>query len=364
MTLNQTPLYPLYKEYGAKTVEFGGWDMPVQFSSINQEHEAVRQRAGLFDVSHMGEFEVRGADARAFVQYMVTNDVSKMTPGMALYSPMVYPHGGCVDDLLVYCFSDEHFDIVVNAGNIDKDFAWLSEHTSNFNVTLQDKSADVALLAIQGPHAVQIVQSLTPTPIDTLASFRFATVSLVGVPVVVSRTGYTGEDGYELYVPSSHAAELWRQLMSAGTELGLEPCGLGCRDTLRLEARLPLYGHELTESITPLEAGLGMFVKLEAGDFIGRASLLEQKTEGVQRKLVGIQLLDRGIPRAGYPVYQDGKQVGEMTSGTLSPTLKLPLGLAIVESSLAVIDTELDVEIRGKFIKAKVIKAPFYRRQK
>jgi aminomethyltransferase len=364
LNLKQTSLYPLYTQYGAKTVEFGGWDMPVQFSSILLEHESVRERAGLFDVSHMGEFEVTGVDARAFVQYMVTNDVSIMTPGMALYSPMTYPTGGCVDDLLVYCFSEEHFDIVVNAGNIDKDFDWLSQQAPNFDVKLRDKSSDVSLLAIQGPRAVSIVQSLTTSPVSELGSFRFLKVPFVGVDVIVSRTGYTGEDGFELYVPSSHAAALWRELMTAGESAGLVPCGLGCRDTLRLEARLPLYGHELTQSITPLEAGLGMFVKLNAGDFIGREALLLQKSEGIPRKLVGVQLMERGIPRAGYPIYHQGVLVGEMTSGTMSPTLKLPLGLALINTELAIIDTELDVEIRGKLVKAKIVKAPFYRRQK
>lgn len=365
MSLKKTPLHSIYAEFGAKTVEFGGWDMPVQYSSILQEHEAVRTRAGLFDVSHMGEFEVTGPQARAFVQYMITNDVSKLEPGMALYSPMTYEHGGSVDDLLVYCFDEHHFDLVVNAGNIDKDFAWLSEHAGKFDVSLRDKSDDIALLAVQGPAAVEIVQSLTDDDVRSLKSFRFLQTQLAGADCVVSRTGYTGEDGFEIYAPAAAAEALWRTILQAGEPYGILPCGLGCRDTLRLEARLPLYGHELTEDISPLEAGLGMFVKLEGDDFIGRDALRAQKEAGISRKLVGIQLLDRGIPRGGYEVFsEDGRQVGVLTSGTMSPTLKLPVGLALVETPLAAVGTRLFVDIRGKKLAAEVIKTPFYKRAK
>jgi aminomethyltransferase len=364
--LKTTPLHRVYKEYGAKAVGFGGFDMPVQFSGIIEEHEAVRSRAGLFDVSHMGEFEVVGEDARAFIQYMVTNDVSKLEPGFAMYSPMTYENGGCVDDLLVYCFSMQKFWIVVNAGNIDKDFAWLDKHTEAFHVELTDKSNEISLLALQGPLSDEILSPLAQADISTLRPFRFIETKVGGIPVVLSRTGYTGENGFELYTNSEHVESLWRLLMEKGQPYGLLPCGLGARDTLRLEARLPLYGHELTEEISPLEAGIGMFVKLDAGDFVGREALLAQKTNGISRKVVGIRLLDRGVPRGGYTVFESGtdKVVGQLTSGTMSPTLKQPVGLALVEKSVSEIGTHLDIEIRNKRIPAEVIKTPFYKRSK
>jgi aminomethyltransferase len=364
--LKTTPLHHVYPEYGAKTVGFSGFDMPVQFSGIIGEHEAVRLRAGLFDVSHMGEFEVEGADARAFIQYMVTNDVSKLEPGQAIYSPMTYENGGCVDDLLVYCFSVQKFWIVVNAGNIAKDFAWLQEHTKNFHVKLTDKSNGISLLALQGPRSEEILTPLAETDLTSLRPFRIVESKVGGLPVVLSRTGYTGENGFELYVENGHVESLWRLLLEKGSPLGLVPCGLGARDTLRLEARLPLYGHELTAEISPLEAGIGMFVKLDAGDFVGHDALLAQKTNGISRKVVGIRLLDRGVPRGGYAVYEpeSDKLVGTLTSGTMSPTLKQPVGLALVDKSVSAIGSRLDIEIRGKRIPAEVIKTPFYKRAK
>jgi aminomethyltransferase len=360
--LKRTPLFPLYAEFGAKTIEFGGWDMPVQFSSILQEHEAVRTRVGLFDVSHMGEFEVVGSDARSFIQRMVTNDVNKLEPGMAMYSPMTYDHGGCVDDLLVYCFDDSKFWIVVNAGNIDKDYAWLESHKGSFDVSLTNRSDDTALLAVQGPMAEAVLKTLTPVDVSSIRYYRFLEGEVAGVPVIISRTGYTGEDGFELYAAAKDAQTLWRALLDAGRDFGILPCGLGCRDTLRLEARLPLYGHELTEHITPLEAGLGMFVKLDKGDFIGREALAKQKADGVTRKIVGVQLLDRGIPRQDYRLYADGQEVGYFTSGTMSPTLKIPIGLALIDVSKAAIGTQLEADIRGKRVRAEVVKTPFYKR--
>ncbi len=366
MDLKTTPLHGVYKEYGAKTVGFGGFDMPVQFSGIIDEHEAVRSRAGLFDVSHMGEFEVLGDDALAFIQYMVTNDVSKLEAGMALYSPMTFEHGGCVDDLLVYCFSKQKFWIVVNASNIDKDFAWIKQHTEGFNIRLSNISDKISLLALQGPLAEEILSPLVQADLHSLRPFHFAETVIENIPVVVSRTGYTGEDGFELYFDGEHAESLWKLLLEKGEPKGLIPCGLGARDTLRLEARLSLYGHELTDDITPLEAGIGMFVKLETGDFIGRDALLKQKTNGISRKVVGIRLLDRGVPRGGYAVYEAGtdRQVGTLTSGTMSPTLKQPIGLALIDKSVSAVGTRLDVEIRSKRIPAEVVKTPFYKRAK
>lgn len=360
--LQRTPLFPLYVEHGAKTVEFGGWDMPVHFSSILQEHDAVRGRVGLFDVSHMGEFELNGPDARRFLQYIITNDANRLEPGMAMYSPMTYPDGGCVDDLLVYCFSETAYWIVVNAGNIAKDFAWLNKHRDGFDVSLVDRSSEMALLALQGPAAQQVLAQLTEVDLPSLGYYRFTESLVAGVLAVVSRTGYTGEDGFELYVNAEDAIRLWRSLLNAGEAFGILPCGLGCRDTLRLEARLPLYGHELTDEISPLEAGLSPFVKLDKGDFIGHDALQAQKTAGVQRRIVGVRLLDRGIPRSGYRVLADGRDVGFFTSGTLSPTTKASIGLALVDKSVAAVGTMLEADIRGKRVAAEVVKTPFYRR--
>jgi aminomethyltransferase len=360
--LKKTPLYPLYAEFGAKTVEFGGWDMPVQFSSILQEHEAVRTKAGLFDVSHMGEFQVTGAEAAHFLQHVVTNDVGKLKPGMAMYSPMTNHQGGCVDDLLIYCFTVDKYWVVVNAGNIDKDFQWLSNHADGFDVHLENHSAGIALLALQGPLSETILQPLTTVDLSQLQFYRFVEGEVAGMSMVISRTGYTGEDGFEMYVDAVHSGSLWRQLMDQGSPVGLIPCGLGARDTLRLEAKLPLYGHELTDDITPLEAGLGMFVKLDVGDFVGRDVLAKQKEDGVSRKIVGVQLLERGIPRADYRVFSGEKEVGFFTSGTMSPTLKTAIGLALVDIDVSAVDTPLEVDIRGKRVPATVVKTPFYKR--
>ncbi len=360
--LKRTPLFPLYQAYGAKTVEFGGWEMPVQFSSILQEHESVRERAGLFDVSHMGEFEVTGADSQAFLQSVVTNDVRRLQPGMAMYSPMANEHGGCVDDLLVYCFSEQRYWVVVNAANIDKDYAWLQAHIGSLDVQLVNRSADIALLALQGPLAEMILQRGTDEALSDLKYYRFVEGKAFGVPVVISRTGYTGEDGFELYTPAEHAQALWTAILESGQADGLVPCGLGARDTLRLEARLPLYGHELTDDISPLEAGLGVFVKLDKGDFIGRNALVAQKEQGLRRKVVGLVVNGRGIPRADYGVYHGDKQIGHVTSGTMSPTLKVPIALALLDVEFASVGTEVTVDIRGKKMPATVVKTPFYKR--
>jgi aminomethyltransferase len=362
--LKRTPLFPLYAEYGAKTVEFGGWNMPVQFSSILQEHEAVRTKAGLFDVSHMGEFEVTGPDAESFLQYMVTNDVSKLEPGMALYSPMANEEGGCVDDLLIYRFSVDKFWVVVNAGNIDKDYEWMSGYAEKYDVHLENRSEDIALLALQGPAAESILQTLTTVDLGTVKFYRFVEGEVASIPMVISRTGYTGEDGFELYVRGNKSPQLWTALLQAGVAFGLIPCGLGARDTLRLEAKLPLYGHELTDDISPLEAGIGMFVKLDKGDFVGRSVLADQKANGVQRKVVGVQLLERGIPRADYRVLWNGKDVGFFTSGTMSPTLKTAIGLALVSLDASGIDTPLEADVRGKAVPSVVVKTPFYKRSR
>lgn len=364
--LLKTPLYPVYSKYGAKTIDFGGWDLPVQFSSIKEEHEAVRTKAGLFDVSHMGEVTVKGPDALAYLQKMVTNDVSKLEDGKALYSPMCYPDGGTVDDLLVYKKADHDYLVVINAGNIDKDVEWLQKHVEG-NVEVLNISPDVAQLAIQGPLAEQTLQKLTSQDLSEITFFRFKdNVELAGgVKGLVSRTGYTGEDGFEIYLDSTEAIGLWDQILEVGKEDGVLPCGLGARDTLRFEAKLPLYGQEITPDISPIEAGLGFAVKVDKeADFIGKEVLKDQKENGAPRKLVGIEMIDRGIPRHGYPVFVGDKKVGEVTTGTQSPTLNKSVGLVLIEKAFSELGQEVEVQIRNKNVKAVVVKSPFYRRPK
>lgn len=364
--LKRTPLYPLYEGHGAKTIDFGGWDLPVQFTSIKEEHEAVRTKVGLFDVSHMGEIEVKGSDSLAFLQKTMTNDISKMNNGDALYTAMCYENGGTVDDLLVYKKSNEDYLLVVNAANTEKDFAWLNQHTFG-DVDLKNASRDIAQLALQGPLAEEVLQQLTSTDLNEIKYFKFKEdVGLNGVKAMVSRTGYTGEDGFEIYCHEQDADKLWRLIIEAGAVLGIQPIGLGARDTLRFEARLPLYGQELAADITPLEAGIGFAVRLnKEADFIGKSALKLQKEAGLTRKIVGIEMIERGIPRHGYKVYSGDMEIGMITSGTQSPTLNKSVGLALMKSEFTAIGTEISVEVRPKkFAKAKVVSTPFYKRQK
>lgn len=365
-SLLRTPLYPLYSDFpSVRCIDFGGWELPVQFTGIVQEHEAVRKHAGLFDVSHMGEFFVAGPDTEAFLQKMTTNDVTRLSVGQAQYTLLCNDNGGVVDDLLVYKLADARYMLVVNASNIDKDFAWLQDHRFG-DIELRNISAETALIALQGPAAEAIISAAVPEAetLQSLPSFHFIQdVHVFGSKALVSRTGYTGEDGYEIYCTANEAPAIWRGLLDTGRTHGLVPAGLGARDTLRFEAKLPLYGQELSADISPLEAGLGFFVKLDKGDFIGREELIRQKTEGVARKLVGIEMIDRGIPRSHYTVHdQNGDPIGEVTSGTQSPTLKRSLGLALIDSAHAALGSEVWVEIRGKKLKAKVAKTPFYKR--
>ncbi|MFC0561642.1 glycine cleavage system aminomethyltransferase GcvT [Halalkalibacter alkalisediminis] len=361
--LKRTPLFSLYKESGAKTIDFGGWDLPVQFSSIKDEHEAVRTKAGLFDVSHMGEVEVKGQGALDYLQKLMTNDVSKIVDGQAQYTAMCYENGGTVDDLLIYRKSEDDFLLVINASNIEKDVEWMEQHLTA-DVTIKNISNEVAQLAIQGPLAERILQKETTHDLSSIRFFRFADhVQIGGVNALVSRTGYTGEDGFEIYCEASEAPKLWSLLLKAGASDGLVPCGLGARDTLRFEVRLPLYGQELTKEITPLEAGIGFAVKVnKEADFIGKSVLTKQKEEGLTRKLVGIEMIDKGIPRTGYEVFVNDKQVGFVTTGTQSPTLKKNVGLAIVDIAYTELGTEVEVQVRKKRLKAKVVSTPFYKK--
>ncbi|MBA4495712.1 glycine cleavage system aminomethyltransferase GcvT [Paenactinomyces guangxiensis] len=359
--LKRTPLFKVYQNE-SKLVPFGGWEMPVQFSGIKQEHEAVRTRAGLFDVSHMGEVEISGPDALALVQKLTTNDASKLSIGDSQYSMMCYPDGGTVDDLLVYRTGEQTYLLVINAGNIEKDLEWITRHQSG-DVTVKNISGETAQLALQGPLAEQVLQKLTQTDLSEIKPFKFKNrVEIAGIKTLVSRSGYTGEDGFELYFAAEHAPVLWHRILDAGKEEGVLPCGLGARDTLRFEARLPLYGQELSQKISPIEAGVGFAVKPEKGEFIGREVLARQKEEGAPRKLVGIEMIDRGIPRSHYPVFAGEKQIGEVTTGTQSPTLKKNVGLALIEKAYADLGKIVEVEIRGKRLKAKIVKTPFYKR--
>ena len=364
--LQRTPLFPVYKEYGGKTIDFGGWELPVHFSSIKEEHEAVRTKAGLFDVSHMGEFELKGRDSLAFLQKMMTNDVSKLKIHGAQYTAMCYENGGTVDDLIIYKLEDDHFLLVVNAANIEKDFAWLTEHIEG-DVTLNNISEEIAQLALQGPVAEKILQKLAGDfDLRKIGFFKFnQAVKLNGKTVFLSRTGYTGEDGFEIYCKPGDAVSLWKEIVEAGEPEGIRPCGLGARDTLRFEANLALYGQELSKEISPLEAGIGFAVKLNKEvDFIGKSALINQKETLLTRKLVGVEMVDRGIPRHGYPIYKDGSKIGEITTGTQSPTLKRNIGLALLETEHTALGTEVEVEIRGKRLKAIVVQTPFYKREK
>ncbi|MGN7357898.1 glycine cleavage system aminomethyltransferase GcvT [Paenibacillus sp. SAF-054] len=362
--LKRTPLYPQYSQIpGVRCIDFGGWELPVQFSGIHKEHEAVREAAGLFDVSHMGEFLVKGPQAESFIQHVTVNDVKTLVPGQAQYSAMCYPDGGVVDDLLVYKLEEQSYMLVVNASNIDKDWEWLQQHLED-GVQLTNESEGTALIALQGPKAENILSPLVSEDLSKLGAFHFLQqVPLLGASVLLSRTGYTGEDGFEIYLPAADAPSVWKGLLEHGEGSGLLPAGLGARDTLRFEAKLPLYGQELSQDISPLEGGIGFFVKLnQADDFIGKEALQRQKNNGVPRKLVGVEMIERGIPRSHYPVYAGDKQIGEITTGTQSPTLKRNLGLALIDSSHAAIGTPLEVDIRGKRLKAEVVSVPFYKR--
>ncbi len=357
--LKRTPLRDFHAAHGARLVDFAGWEMPVQYRSILEEHKAVRRTAGLFDVSHMGEVNVRGPDAGRFLNHLVTNDVAKLFPGRIVYSPMCYPTGGVVDDLLIYMCAVDDYLVVVNASNIEKDVTWMREHTSGFNVIVTDRSDEYALLAIQGPRAAEIVQSLTGAKLGLVKYYHFTEATVAGVNCLVSRTGYTGEDGFELYHAPGDAVALATALLEAGTPRGLELAGLGSRDSLRLEAGYPLYGHEITANISPLAAGLGWTVKLEKGaDFIGRAALLAEKQEGSPQQIVFFKTGDRRIIRADSSVLAaDGTPVGRVVSGTLSPILNEAIGSALVAATA--VSQPLAADVRGTKLNLQLVNPPF-----
>jgi len=360
--MKKTALNAVVKELGGKMVDFAGWEMPVQFSGIIDEHNTVRTAAGLFDVSHMGEIEFRGKDAFNAVQRLVCNDVSKMSIGQAMYTGLLYPNGTFVDDLLVHKVADDYYMLCVNAGNSDKDFAWVKENTSG-DVEVTNASLKTAQLALQGPKARRILQKITPVDLGQIRYYWFTHGSVAGVDnLLIAATGYTGERGFEIYIPNEHAEHVFREIMKAGEEFGIKPTGLGARDTLRLEAGMMLYGNDIDDTTTPLEANLSWIVKMDAGDFIGREALQKQLEEGVKRRLVGFEMLEPGIPRHGYDISKDGVKVGHVTSGTRAPFLKKSIGLGYVPVELTALETELDIMIRGRAVRAKVISTPFYKR--
>jgi len=360
--MKTTKLFASQKKLGAKMIEFFGWEMPVEFSGIIGEHMAVRTKAGLFDVSHMGEILISGKQALDFVQYLTPNNAARLTPDKAQYTALTTPKGTFIDDMLVYCLDEEKYLCVVNAANLDKDHEWIISHKGGFDVSVENQSDSYTQLALQGREAEAILQPLTGINLEEMKTFRTARGSVAGVGALVSRTGYTGEDGFEIYTQSENPAKIWDALLEEGEARGLLPIGLGARDTLRLEATLMLYGNDIDETTTVLEAGLGWLVKFKKGDFLGREVLLKQKEEGLRRKIVGFEILGRGIARPHYSVFVNGEKVSEVNSGSYSPYLKKSIGLTYLPIEHIEESTELEVEIRGSLIKAKVIPLPFYKR--
>ena len=361
--LKKTPLNARHRASGARMVSFGGWDMPVEYSGIVEEHMAVRTRAGLFDVSHMGEIEIAGNDALAAVQRISSNDASRLEVGQAHYSALTTPEGTFVDDLLVYRLAVQHFLLVVNAGNIEKDYAWIAEHiTPAGDAVAVNASARYALLAVQGPEALEVLQPLTGVDLHAMKYYWFAHGEVASVRATISRTGYTGEDGFEIFVPPQSADRVWQAIVDAGRSVELIPAGLGARDTLRLEAAMRLYGNDIDDTTTVLEADLGWIVGWKKDDFIGADAVRRQKASGLQRKIVGFEMIDRGIARHGYEVYVGDARAGRVTSGTLTPYLQKAIGMAYLPIEHTAIGTEFDVDIRGRRARARVVPMPFYKR--
>lgn len=361
MVAKKTPLYDEHIRLGGKIIDYAGWFLPVQYVGLIEEHEAVRNNAGIFDVSHMGEIAVKGEDAFDYLQYLLTNDLSKLTDNQVMYTFMCYPHGGVVDDLLVYKYNQEEYLLVVNAANIDKDFKWMIDNKKGYNIIIENLSEQIGEVALQGPKAQVILQKLTDFDLSELKFFYLKRdVNIAGVNTMISRTGYTGEDGFEIYAKGEDIVKVWKSILEAGEEYGLKPAGLGSRDTLRFEASLPLYGHEISEEVTPLEGGFKFFVKLnKVQDFIGKEALSRQWNEGLKRKLAGFEMIGRGIPREGYEIFKGDKKIGYVTTGYMSPTLKKNIGNALIDAEETELGNEIDIMIRNKPVKAKVISRKF-----
>jgi aminomethyltransferase len=367
--VKQTPLHDRHVALGARMIPFAGWEMPVQYSGILNEHRAVRSAAGMFDLGHMGQVDVAGPDGLDFLQYVTTNDVSTLESGEAQYSLLPNEQGGVIDDIIVYRRPSENgYMVVFNAANHDKDVAWLKKQRANrgdLEVSVEDISDQTGMIAIQGPNAVDIVQRLTDVNLGNQPYFTWQKATVAGIPAMLARTGYTGEDGFEFYTDIGQVGVLWDALLEAGKDFGVVPVGLGARDTLRLEARMPLYGNELADDISPLEAGLGWAVKFDKGDFIGREPIASMKDSGAPRRTVGFQVTERGgSPRSHYDVCVDGRSVGYVTSGAMSPTLGENIGLALVDKGVAGVGKPLDIVVRDKPVKAIQVKTPFYKREK
>ena len=362
--LKRTALNDVHRRLGAKMIDFGGWDMPVIYAGTIDEHMAVRTAAGLFDVSHMGELEVRGPQALALVQHVTTNDASKLNIGQAQYAALTTPQGTFVDDLLVHKLSDDHYFLCVNASNTDKDFQWIVENTKDFDAEVENTSGKYTQIAIQGPRAIEILQPFVNLDLPAIPYYWFANGTVDGVPGIMARTGYTGEDGFELYIDPSGSAQVWNKLLEAGQALGLQPCGLAARNTLRLEAKMALYGNDIDDTTTVYEADLSWIVKSNKGEFIGRDALAAQKAQGITRKLVGFEMIERGIGRDHYPIVIDEQPVSQVSSGSPAPFLKKNIGLAYLPLSHAAIGSQFQIDVRGKLVAAQVVATPFYKREK
>ncbi len=360
--MKETPLNKAHKSLGARMVEFAGWEMPVQYESALQEHIAVRKTVGLFDVSHMGRVRIKGSDALALVQRVSCNDAARLADGQAHYSGLLNTAGGFVDDIIVHRLAEDHFMICVNASGREKDLAWFVNHRSG-NVEIINESDATAQIAVQGPKAIEILQPLTNVPLQEIKYYWFREGDVGGARALVARTGYTGEDGFELYLPAEAAEPTWNRLMELGQAVGVRPAGLAARNTLRLEMKMPLYGNDIDDMTTPWEAGLGWIVKLAKGDFVGKSALERQKQQGIRRKLVGFELMDRGIARDHFPVWLDDQPAGHVTSGSYAPSLEKSIGLAYLPIDRQAPGSRLSVEVRGKRLAAQVVETPFYRRK-
>ncbi|MCP4580992.1 MAG: glycine cleavage system aminomethyltransferase GcvT [candidate division Zixibacteria bacterium] len=360
MSEKKTPFYDIHKKLNAKIVPFAGYLMPVMYDSINAEHGRVRSKVGMFDISHMGEFTISGPGAKDFVQRLVTNDLSKLVENQIMYTCMCYEDGGIVDDILVYNFKD-HLLLVINGSNIDKDFAHISKYAPE-NAELVNKSDETALIAIQGPLCNDVMARLCDYQLDDLKYYNAAFTKIAGEKILLSRTGYTGEDGFELYIPADIAARLWEPIYDVVTDLGGSPIGLGARDSLRLEMKFALYGNDISETTNPLEAGLGWVVKPDKGEFIGRDAIVKAKEQGLTRRLIGFQIEGKAFPRPGYVISHDGQNIGEVTSGVFSPSLQKGIGMGYVAKRHTRPGSKFDIEIRDKKLPAIVVKPPFYKR--
>jgi aminomethyltransferase len=360
-TLRATPLNSVHRALGAKLVDFGGWEMPVQYSGIIDEHHAVRTGVGLFDVSHMGEIEIWGPEAALLTDYAATNHAAKLHAGQVHYSGLLYSHGGFVDDILVHKVAEDHFFLCVNASNQDKDFEHIRA-LKRFDAQVELASGRYAQLAIQGPQARATLQKLTPVDLSAIRYYWFTDGEVAGAPARIAHTGYTGEDGFEIYIAPSESVRIWKEVLQAGAEFNIKPCGLGARNTLRLEAKMALYGHEIDASISPLEADLAWIVKMDKGDFVGRAALQRQKQTGVARRLVGFEMKGRGIGRDGYEVHVEGVPAGWVTSGSPSPTLNKNIGLCYLPAALAQTGRAIQIVIRNQPVDAVTVETPFYKR--